>query len=151
MGTLDCIELAELGFCFTRFCPLRQNAVCQREAASWNPLGRQLYNVRCSSDVRKGAKWTAGRTAQTGASTGEFRPEIRMQKTTSPSRSVGYLEEAENSEGSDSGSTRGGRQRAAKRGAHSGAREAYKTRMTAALDAELVRKLFYLELVSFSM
>lgn len=145
-GTLDCIE-AEVGFCFTRFWPLRQNAVCQRKEASQTAIGRQLYNIICCSfDARKGEKWTAGGTTQRGASNAEFRPEIRMQKTgaTSPSRSAGYLEEEENSGDSDSGSTRGTRQRAAKRGAHSGAREAYKTRMTAALDAELVRKSFYL-------
>jgi hypothetical protein len=163
-GKLDCIE-AELGFCFTRCWPLRQNAVCQRKGASQTAIGRQLYNmICCSPEAREGEDWTAGRTTQRGATNCAYRPEIRMQKTgaTSPSRSIGrmqktgatssyrsveYLEEEESSDRSDAGSTRGTRQRAAKRGAHSGAREAYKTRMTAALDAELVRELFYLKLI----
>lgn len=119
-------------------CLRRCRLIHDNAAAGSSYRTGQLPN-RCNAGSRISYQGERAAEQLTGRLVSQHGGDSRKKSSGFASASVDAFE-AENSGSATKGSTaRGTRQRAAKRGVQSSAREEYKTRMTAALDAELVR------------
>ncbi|GAQ80606.1 RNA helicase nonsense mRNA reducing factor [Klebsormidium nitens] len=126
---------ARLGFCLRRCWPLHRSTAPGTSCRT----GRLQSRCNAGSQV-----FNRGGKAAEQLSSGLFKQydrDSRKKRSGTVSASVDAFGADDSGEETKGGSVRGTRQRAAKRGVQSSAREEYKARMTAALDAELKEEM----------